>query len=228
MSLPVRQNRNPAWEKTCSAYGRMHQELKTRLKTYEFESILLKDKQWDLELGLDLVELNEEFIRFRIPEVYSQLISKKILRVPCHGIRAQMFQNSVIFDGTLIDFCATEFSIKTRLEPPQTSQWLNPNVTVNILLSREAETLFSGECKIVKETSNGNTIDFLLKPTNQNIQRFKTKKIQKHPRRYHPCPHHPFHTPINRQSDMTLKSLIFQGLVFLSKKPKIHVFFCRA
>jgi len=153
-------------------------KLKTRLKTYEFESILLKDKQWDLELRLELLDLNEEFIRFRIPEIYQQLISKRSLREPCHGIRAQIFQNSVIFDGTLIDFCATNFSVKTRLEPPQTSQWLNPNVTVNILLSREEETLFSGECKIIKEISNGSTIDFLLEPTNHNIQRFKKKRFR--------------------------------------------------
>jgi hypothetical protein len=153
-------------------------KLKTRLKTYEFESIVLKDRRWHLELRLELVDLNEEFIRFRIPEIYYQLISKRSLREPCHGIRAQMFQNSVIFDGTLIDFCATQFSVKTRLEPPQTSQWLNPNVTVNILLTREEETLYSGECKIVKETSNGSTIDFLLEPTNHNIQRFKKKKFR--------------------------------------------------
>ncbi len=175
--------------------------IKTRLKTYEFESILLKDKQWDLELGLDLVELNEAFIRFRIPEVYSRLISKKILRKPCHGIRAQMFQNSVIFDGTLIDFCATEFSIKTRLEPPQTSQWLNPNVTVNILLSSEAETIFSGECKIVKEISNGNTIDFLLKPINQNIQRFKTKKFRSTREDITPAPSIRFTHPLTSKAN---------------------------
>ena len=153
-------------------------KLKIRLKTYEFESIVLKDRRWDLELRLELVDLNEEFIRFRIPEIYYQLISKRSPREPCHGIRAQMFQNSVIFDGTLIDFCATQFSVKTRLEPPQTSQWLNPNVTVNILLTREEETLYSGECKIVKETSNGSTIDFLLEPTNHNIQRFKKKRFR--------------------------------------------------
>ncbi len=153
-------------------------KLKNRLKTYEFESILLKDKQWNLELRLELLDLSEEFIRFRIPEVYYQLISRRSLREPCQGIRAQIFQNSVIFDGMLIDFCATEFSVKTRLEPPQTSQWLNPNVTVTILLSREEETLFSGECKIIKETSNGSTIDFLLKPTNHNIQRFKKKRFR--------------------------------------------------
>ena len=153
-------------------------KLKTRLKTYAFESILLKDRQWDLELHLELVDLNEEFIRFRIPEIYYQLISKKSLREPCQGVRAQLFQNSVIFDGTLIDFCATEFSVKTRLEPPQTSQWLNPNATINILLTRDEETLYSGECKVVKETSNGSTIDFLLKPTNHNISRFKKKRFR--------------------------------------------------
>ncbi len=153
-------------------------KLKTRLRAYEFKSILLKDKQWNLELRPELIDLNEDFIHFRIPEIYYELISKKILRAPCQGVRAQMFQNSVIFDGTLIDFSATEFSVKTRLAPPQTSQWLNPNVSVNILLTRDKETLYSGECKIVKETSNGNTIDFLLKPTNHNIQRFKKKRFR--------------------------------------------------
>lgn len=153
-------------------------KLKTRLRTYEFKSILLKDKQWDLELSLEPVELNEEFIRFRIPEIYYQLISKKKPRVPCQGIRAQMILNSVIFNGTLIDFCATEFSVKTRLEPPQTSQWLNPKATINLLLTRDEETLYSGECKIVKETPNGSTMEFLLKPTNHNIQRFKKKRFR--------------------------------------------------
>ena len=153
-------------------------KVKTRLKTYEFESILLKDNQWNLELHLELADINESFVRFLIPEIYSQPISKKSMRMPCQNIRAQMFQNSVIFDGTLIDFCATEFSVKTRLKPPQTSQWLNPNVSVNIVLSREEETLYSGECKIVKVISNGSTIDFLLEPTNHNIQRFKKKKFR--------------------------------------------------
>ena len=153
-------------------------KLKSRLRAYEFGSILLKDKQWHLELRPELIGLNEEFIHFRIPETYYQLISKKILRTPCQGVRAQMFQNSVIFDGVLIDFCATEFSVKTRLVPPQTSQWLNPKVSVNILLTRDEETLYSGECKIIKETSNGTTIDFLLKPTNHNIQRFKKKRFR--------------------------------------------------
>ena len=163
-------------------------KLKTRLRTYEFKSILLKDKQWDLELSLEPVELNEEFIRFRIPEIYYQLISKKIPRVPCQGIRAQMFQNSVIFNGTLIDFCATEFSVKTRLEPPQTSQWLNPKATINLLLTRDEETLYSGECKIVKETSNGSTMEFLLKPTNHNIQRFKKKRFRSTRENVSPAP----------------------------------------
>ncbi|MBT8350975.1 MAG: hypothetical protein KJO26_07055 [Deltaproteobacteria bacterium] len=45
-------------------------------------------------------------------------------------------------------------------------------------MTRGEETLYSGECKIIKETSNGTTIDFLLKPTNHNIQRFKKKRFR--------------------------------------------------
>jgi len=153
-------------------------KLKNKLKTYELKSLLLKDRQSDLELHLELMDLNEEFVRFQIPEICFLTSSKKSMREPCQGIRAQMFQNSVIFDGTLTDFCATEFSVKTTLAPPQTSQWLNPDAPVNILLSREEETLYSGECKIVEETSNGSTIGFLLEPTKNSIQRFKTKKFR--------------------------------------------------
>jgi len=153
-------------------------KLKNKLKTYEFDSILLKDRQCDLKLRLEVIDLNEEFIRFQIPEICFQTSLKKSMREPCHGIRAQMFQNSAIFKGTLIDFCATEFSVKITLEPPQTSQWLNPDVPINILLSRDEETLYSGECKIVEETSNGSTIDFLLEPTNNSIQRFKRKRFR--------------------------------------------------
>ena len=187
-------------------------KLKTRLKTYAFESILLKDRQWDLELRLELVDLNEEFIRFRIPEIYYQLISKKSLREPCQGIRAQLFQNSAIFDGTLIDFCATEFSVKTRLEPPQTSQWLNPNATINILLTRDEETLYSGECKIVKETSNGSTIDFLLEPTNHNISRFKKKRFRSTREKIIPAPVIRFTHPLTgKRHDFKLVDLSGSG-----------------
>jgi hypothetical protein len=153
-------------------------KIKSRLKTYDIESILLKDRQWNLELRLELLEVNDAFVHFKIPEIYYQFISRRTLREPCRGVRAQMIQNSVIFEGALIDFCASEFSIKIRLEPPQTSQWINPDVPVNILLAREKETIFSGECKIVKEDSNGDTIAFLLEPASQNIQRFKSKKFR--------------------------------------------------
>ena len=153
-------------------------KIKARLKTYEFENIMLKDRQWELEFHLEPMDINGEFIRFQIPEICFQLASKRNLKEPCHGIQAQIIQNSVIFDGILMDFCATEFSVKTRLNPPQTSQWLNPNVSVNILLSRKEETLYSGECKIVEESSNGNTIVFRLQPKNQNIQRFKKKRFR--------------------------------------------------
>jgi hypothetical protein len=197
-------------------------KLKNKLKTYEFESILLKDRQWDLELRLELADLNEEFIRFQIPEICFQTRSKKSMREPCHGIRAQMFQNSVIFKGTLIDFCATEFSVKTTLEPPQTSQWLNPDVPINILLSREEETLYSGECKIVEETSNGSTIDFLLEPTNNNIQRFKRKRFRSIREDITPAPIIRFTHPITgKRHDFKVVDISGSGNVKYKGNPTI-------
>jgi len=170
--------------------------IKAKLHTYAFESILLKERQSNLEIRLELLELTEEHIHFKIPEIYYQYISKKSLREPCQGVRVQMIQNSVVFMGDLIDFNASEFNVTIKLEPPQTSQWINPDESVNILLMREKESIYSGKCKIVKEKSNSNTVEILLESTSQNIHRFRKKKFRSTREKISPTPiirfQHPF------------------------------------
>ncbi len=173
--------------------------IKTKLHTYEFESILLKERQWNLEIRLELLELNEKQIHFKIPEIYYQYKSLKTHREPCQNVRVQMIQNSVVFLGELSDFSVSEFNLKIRLEPPQTPQWINPDEPVNILLMREKESIYSGECKIVKEKSNSNTVEILLVPTRQNIQRFPKKKFRSIREKISPAPIIRFRHPISRK-----------------------------
>lgn len=170
--------------------------IKAKLHTYEFDSISLKERQWNLEIRLELLALTEEHIHFKIPEIYYQYISKKTHREPCLDVRVQMIQNSVVFMGDLIDFSASEFNVKIKLAPPQTSQWINPDEPVNILLMRDKESIYSGDCKIVEEKSNSNAVEILLQPTRQNIHRFRKKKFRSTREIISPAPiiriRHPF------------------------------------
>ena len=152
--------------------------IKSKLHTHEFESILIKERQWNLEIRLELLALNEEHIHFKIPEIYYQYISKKTHREPCQNVSVQMIQNSVVFRGDLIDFNASEFNVIIQLEPPQTHQWINPDEPVNILLMQENESIYSAECKIVSERSEGIKAEYLIEPTRQNIHRFRKKEFR--------------------------------------------------
>jgi len=162
--------------------------VKSKLHTHVFESIILKERQWNLEIKLELLELTEEHIHFKIPEIYYQYVSKKSHRERCQDVQVQMIQNSVVFSGDLIDFNASEFNVKIQLKPPQTPQWINPDEPVNILLMREKESIYSTECKIVSEKSNSNTVEILLESTRQNIQRFPKKKFRSNREKISPAP----------------------------------------
>lgn len=182
---------NCRWTEPFELHGRLH--------AYEFESLQIKDSRLNLLLKPELVDIDKTGIRFRIPEIYYQLISAKSKREPCKDIQAQLVQNSVLFKGVLLDFCATSFRVQITLEPPQTSQWINATSSVDILLSGKDEVLYSGECNILSEMSTGSTITFLVEPTNRQIQRFKPKKFRSFREDITPSPTILFRHPFTKQ-----------------------------
>jgi len=105
----------------------------------------------------------------------SGICSRKMARYSCKGINVQFIQASSVFYGTLVDFNPVSFCVELKTVPPQTFQWLDKNLKVNIILSNESETLYAGECKILKNTGGHKKRQYVLEPVEHQIQRYQQK-----------------------------------------------------
>jgi len=117
-------------------------------------------------------------IRLVLPETCREVKPRKMRRHSCKGITVQLVQSSTPFTGTLIDFSTESFRVDITANPPQTFQWINPESPVNIIFSDKNEMLYSGECRIIKQTNGHRTRSFVLEPLNYQIRRFKPKEFR--------------------------------------------------
>ena len=187
-------------------------EIRRLLSSYEFDSICLKNENSNLILEPELVNIDEFNIDLVLSEQYYPLQIETVEHYPCIGIDAQVIQNSAIFKGTLTDFSSNSFHIKLGLEPPQTSQWLISDSNVDVILSKDQETLFSGECLIIDHDGLRDQILLCLKPLKEEVQRFRSKKFRSNRVDTSPLPSivfkHPF---IDRLFDLKASNLSGMG-----------------
>ena len=174
-------------------------EVTRKLISYEFDSISLTHENSNLELKPELANIDASGINLILSEQYYPLKIKAIEHHACIGIKAQVIQNSVIFKGTLTEFSSDSFHINISLEPPQTSQWINSDSSVEIVLSNDNETLYSGECLIKDKMESGDQIVLCLKPLKNEAQRFKSKKFRSSRIDTSPLPNISFKHPFTKK-----------------------------
>ena len=188
-------------------------EVSRKLISYEFDSISLTHENSNLELKPELAKIDESGIHLILSEQYYPLKIKAIEHHACIGIKAQVIQNSVIFKGTLTEFSSNAFYIKISLEPPQTSQWINSETSVEVVLSNEHETLYSGECSFFEAVDENDWIGIRLEPRSQTINRFKQKKFRSLRESIIPAPNILFKHPFT-QRKIELKVVDLSGSGF--------------
>ena len=191
-------------------------EARRKLLSYKFSSISLTHENNNLELKPELVTIDESGINLNLSEQYYPLKIEKIEHHACIGIKAQVIQNSVIFKGILTELSSTSFHITIALEPPQTSQWINSESGVEIILSNDIGALYSGECLIKDQVESGNQILLRLKPLKNEAQRFKSKKFRSSRLDTSPLPNISFEHPFTRKL-FDLKVVNLSGLGFSVK-----------
>ena len=166
------------------------------LKFYEFKNILIPDGQKLIMFEPEVIRIDKEAISLLLPDKGYEISSRATMRHACTNITAQLIQSSSLFSGTLLDFNAGSFKIELKTAPPQTFGWINPETPVNLILSDAGETYYSGECKIIRQTTGQNTGTYILKPLKLEIQRFKHKEFRSHRYKLTPSPNiifkHPF------------------------------------
>ncbi|MEW6455459.1 MAG: PilZ domain-containing protein [Acidobacteriota bacterium] len=170
--------------------------LSQKINLYKFINFILNDGMKLILVKPEVKKITEEGISFDLPEICYEVSSRKVKRHPCEGIKVEFIQNGVVFHGILLEFSAVSFSVKVSAEPPQSFQWVNPEHPVYVIFKNDQETLYSGECRIIRQTFNKKTRIFVLKPIKNNIIRFNPKEIRSSRHKLMPSPNvffrHPF------------------------------------
>ncbi len=165
-------------------------------KSYEFENFLITYGRKSLLVPSELISINKKGISLRLPETCYEITSHKMAKYLCENITVQLIQNSAVFSGSLVNFNVLCFHVEVAAIPPQTFQWINPEFPVYIIFSNSLETIYSGNCNILKQTSDQKTRTFVLEPLNQRITRFKPKEFPSIRQQVTPSPDMVFRHPL--------------------------------
>jgi len=167
-----------------------------QLSSYKFQEIVIPNGQKIIVLKSDEINIDDTGIRLVLPDTCWETSPRKMRRHYCKGVKVQLIQNSASFYGVLIDFSTASFRVEITATPPQTFQWIDPDVQVDLIFSDDNGILYSGECRILKQTGGYKTRSYVLEPTRYQIQRFKPKEFRSIRQKLVPSPSiifkHPF------------------------------------
>ncbi len=166
------------------------------LNSFEFHNFVVSDGRKRLVVRPELIDINAIGVCFKLPERCYEAVTQKVIRHSCKSLKIQLIQNSAVFHGTLMGFNATSFSVKIKSTPPQTFQWINTESPINLIFFDGNETLYSGECRIRKQTNGDKTRSFIVEPFSQQIQRFAPKEFRSMRQKVVPSPNAVFNHPL--------------------------------
>ncbi|RII27321.1 MAG: PilZ domain-containing protein [Geobacter sp.] len=149
-----------------------------QLQAYKFQHLLIADERKFYIVKAEIAAISETGIRLILPETCREFSFRRACRYQCDGVDVQLIQNSALFKGVLVDFNAFSLRIKVTAAPPQTFQWIRVESPVNIVISVAGEVLYSGECRLLKQSLDQQIKTYVLEPLHQHVRRFKPKEIR--------------------------------------------------
>ncbi|MBW2641438.1 MAG: PilZ domain-containing protein [Deltaproteobacteria bacterium] len=213
------------------------ENLQEELIIYKFKDILVPCGQKVLLIKSDEIRITDKGISLILPETCYEVDFRKLRRHSCKGVKAQLIQNSVLFNGDLIDFNTGFFRVQVRAVPPQTFQWIDLESPANLIFSNEHEMLYSGECRIIKQNMGQKNREYIIEPLSHQIRRFKQKEFRSTRQELVPSPNivfsHPFTQKTNNLKVFDLSgsgfsveedaynAILFPGLII----PELEIYF---
>ena len=167
-----------------------------QLSSYKFQEVVIPNGKKIILVKSNEINIDDTGIRLVLPDTCREISPRKMRRHSCKGIKVQLIQNSASFYGVLIDFSTASFRVQITADPPQTFQWIDPDIPVDLIFSDDDGILYSGECRILKQTGGHKTRSYVLEPARYQVQRFKPKEFRSIRQKLVPSPSiifkHPF------------------------------------
>ncbi|WP_319526406.1 PilZ domain-containing protein [uncultured Desulfosarcina sp.] len=180
---------------------------------FNFENIIIPDGKRFLVVEPEMLEVDERAIRFVLPETCSAADTRSTRRRRCQGVHVYVTQNGALYYGSMIDFSAFSFRVQVQTTPPQTFEWIDADSPVDVILFDGSKTLYSGGCRITKQTHGYKDRHWVLEPIKRNKQRFRPKEFRSKRRQLVPLPTISFSHPFSKQTvNLNVLNLSGSGL----------------
>jgi len=147
------------------------------LTSFVLEELLVNDGLRLLSVKPAIKQISKEGISFYLPENAREISSRTIRRHLSSGIQAEIMRNGTLFRGVLSNFNSITLCVKLLPAAPQTFHWIDKRESVYLILKKDAEVLYSGECGIIRQSldhKSGSGI-VVFKPLKSQLSRFKSE-----------------------------------------------------
>lgn len=170
-----------------------------KLKTAKFENLQIPNGQTLIVVKPEVIGISERGCRLRLPKECVEIRKRRADRHYCSDVNVQLIQSSAEFSGRLIDFSPSSFRIEIQAEPPKSFHWILSAAPVTIILTNDNGILYSGDCKIVRQSMGKKRRKLVLEPIRDSIQRFKPKEFRSRKHRLTPSPDIVFEHPLTKR-----------------------------
>jgi hypothetical protein len=188
-------------------------EVASLLKSYDLKHILVSCGQKFIKAVPEVLAVDEQGARLALPEISFEISHRRVERQRCRGISVYVIQNSASFSGALLDFTTQSFRVELTAASPQSFEWIDSKLPVNVIFFAGNQTLYSGECIIVRHTQDASCRSYVLEPLRQEIQRYPKAEYRSQRQTLNPSPNIIFRHPLT-QKRVELKVVDLSGSGF--------------
>lgn len=147
-------------------------------ESYQFHCLHIPKEQQLLKVFPEVKIIGEKEVTFLLPETCQEVSERKIHRYHCNKISIFMLQNGALFHGQLIDYGSFQFRVLIQKSKEQNYRWIDAESPVTIIFTKGRQTLYSGECRIIKHDSGTPNRQLNVEPINRQIRRFKPRQFR--------------------------------------------------
>ena len=145
---------------------------------YQFQCLYIPKEQQLLEVFPELKSISEKEAVFILPDTCKEVSVRKIHRYQCKNVSVYMFQNGALFFGSLMDYGSFQFRVVINKSKSQNYRWIDADSPVTIIFTKGNETLYSGDCKIIKHDHGKHRRQLNLEPVQRQIRRFEPRQFR--------------------------------------------------
>ncbi|MBI9104919.1 MAG: hypothetical protein JEY99_21055 [Spirochaetales bacterium] len=148
------------------------------LNRFDCQKILIPDRGGFLSAEPENYCLNPGGMTVALPEKAEILDSRKIGRYPGRGVDLTLIQSGSFYKGNLIDFNPQALLFILDQENNPGLRWVNRDETFQVILSKNNETFYSGECILTAAREDDGDIFHTAVILHSEIRKFRKKKFR--------------------------------------------------